>query len=326
MNRRREPVLTIVVTAFCIEKYLDRCLESLESEISKLDVIVVNDGSTDGTLKIAKSWEKKFPGSIRIVDKPNGGHGSTINEAIKVAEGKYFRVLDGDDWLNAKTIKKYIEALETSTEDLIVTNYTYNYSATNTKETVNSYAGLKNITAIENISGISMSDHDFISQVSIHSCTVKTEALRKVWDKGLLEKTFYEDQQFVAKVILASNSIKVCNLDVYQYMIGRNEQSMSKDKMFLHREDHGKVLLELVKLAESCSDPAKKKILTRRNHEIYKTHYWIYFYHPGLTRKEKSEFKKLDSILKKHDHEISDNVDERFKLQLFLGRYKAMLK
>jgi glycosyltransferase involved in cell wall biosynthesis len=298
----------------------------LEGELSKLDVIVVNDGSTDGTLEIAENWKKKYPGDITIIDKPNGGHGSTINEALMIAKGKYFRVLDGDDWLNVKTIKKYLETLEASTEDLIITNYTYNYTANNTKETVNSYETLKNITTMEELSNLAVSDHDFISQISIHSCTVKTEALRKIWDKGLLEKTFYEDQQFVAKVIFAAESIKAYDLDVYQYMIGRNEQSMSKDKMFLHREDHGKVLLELVKLAESCDNPAKKKILSRRNREIYKTHYWIYFYHPGLTRKEKDEFKKLDNILKKHDHEISDNVDERFKLQLFLGRYKAMLK
>ena len=94
-----DKILTIGVTVYNTEKYLDSCLESFlfAESADNIEVIIVNDGSTDHSLVIARKWEQRFPESIVIVDKENGGHGSAVNAAVNVACGRYFRVLDSDD-------------------------------------------------------------------------------------------------------------------------------------------------------------------------------------------------------------------------------------
>ena len=92
-------LLTISIAAYNVEQYLKKCLDSFiePSIMSQLEVLIVNDGSKDSTLEIAREYEKKYPDTFKAIDKPNGGHGSTINTAIENATGKYFKVIDSDD-------------------------------------------------------------------------------------------------------------------------------------------------------------------------------------------------------------------------------------
>ena len=108
-------ILSVVVPTYNVKNYLDRCLLSLtadEHTLRDLDIIIVNDGSLDSSLEIAKRYEKKYSESITVIDKENGGHGSTINTGLKYAIGKYFRVLDSDDWVNTLDFKPFIKDLK----------------------------------------------------------------------------------------------------------------------------------------------------------------------------------------------------------------------
>lgn len=320
------PLLSIIIPSYNIENYLGRCLNSVLSIKNQVEIIIVNDGSTDGTLNIAQKYKKKYP-NIKIINKKNGGHGSTVNAGLKIALGRYVRVLDSDDWLNEETIEKYIEELNNSNEDLILTNYSYNYVTENKKELVDVFGKIGKVKNLAEISKLNVSDHDFISFLAIHSCTVKTEKLKQVWGDGLLEKTFYEDQEFIAKVILATETVKCLNLDVYQYMIGRDEQSMSSEKLFKKRNDHERVLKKLIEIYVDYEDDNKKEILARRIREMFKTHYWIYFYHSGIKQSEKKEFRKLEKELKTKMSNIDKNITVKFKFRLAVGRLKnTMLK
>ena len=116
-------ILTVSIAAYNVERYLDQALESCVSAIDSLDIIVVNDGSRDGTLEVADKWARRYPDSIRVVDKPNGGYGSTINAAIPLARGKYFRYLDGDDWFGSENLPGYVALLARSSADVVVTPY-----------------------------------------------------------------------------------------------------------------------------------------------------------------------------------------------------------
>ena len=100
IKAKKNPVLSIVIPAYNIETFLPKCLDSLvyAKNIGDCEIIVVNDGSKDNTLKIAKEYEKNFPSVVRVFDKENGGHGSAVNLGMKVAKGKYFKILDSDDW------------------------------------------------------------------------------------------------------------------------------------------------------------------------------------------------------------------------------------
>ena len=93
-------VLSLCIPSYNMEAYLGRCVDSLLAEevIDKLEIIIVNDGSKDRTLEIANAYRDRYPQSVVVVDKPNGHYGSTVNAALKVATGRYFRLLDADDW------------------------------------------------------------------------------------------------------------------------------------------------------------------------------------------------------------------------------------
>lgn len=113
-----EKILTISIASYNAEKDLPKCLDSfVESNVlDKLDIIVINDGSSDNTSKIAHNYADKHS-SIRVIDKLNGGHGSTINCGIVSAKGKYFRIVDSDDWIDPNELEKLVKYLEKSNVD-----------------------------------------------------------------------------------------------------------------------------------------------------------------------------------------------------------------
>ena len=322
MARAKQPILSIIIPAYNVEEYLERCLSSLEQEIKKIEVIVVNDGSTDGTAAIAKKWAKKYPDNVTAIDKENGGHGSTINAGIKRATGKYVRVLDSDDWLNSETLSEYLNALEKADSDIVLTDYSRKIAKeTDGFETVE-YSFRQNLKPkkYQIIDYLTLpEDLNAIELFSIHTISIKTEVIKNAWGDGLLEKTFYEDQEWVAKAIMAASSFMYCPVDVYQYYLGRNEQSMNKDKMFQNRKQHERVVLRLVEIAEQA-DETKKKILTSRIAVVVRTHYWIYFYHPHLKKSERQEYKEFKAKLKKTMPQVLKNIDAKFKMRLFVGR------
>ena len=92
-------LLSISIAAYNAESTLEKCVNSMiESRYRrKLEILIINDGSTDNTVKIAKNYENKYPDTVRVIDKENGGHGSTINAGISVATGLYFKIVDADD-------------------------------------------------------------------------------------------------------------------------------------------------------------------------------------------------------------------------------------
>ena len=120
-----EKVLTVVIPSFNVEKYLRQTLESLRNEeiLEDVEVLIVDDGSTDGTAKIGKEYEKRYPQTYRVISKTNGGHGSTINCGIEQSRGTFFKVVDGDDWVNTEALIEVVRRLKTCGADYVVTDY-----------------------------------------------------------------------------------------------------------------------------------------------------------------------------------------------------------
>ena len=88
-----EKILSVSIASYNVEKFIRKALDSccIPEIMDRLEVIVVNDGSTDSTLEIAREYETKYPETFRVIDKKNGGYGSTVNASIRVAAGRYFR-------------------------------------------------------------------------------------------------------------------------------------------------------------------------------------------------------------------------------------------
>ena len=112
METENKKILSIIIPTYNAAKFLDKGLSSFiiddNSLLNMLDIIVVNDGSTDNSVEIAQKYVNKYPDVYRILNKENGGHGSAINEGVKIIKGSYFKVVDADDWVNTDVLKETI--------------------------------------------------------------------------------------------------------------------------------------------------------------------------------------------------------------------------
>lgn len=118
-----EKILSVIIPSYNSKPYLDKCLGSLvvPELMDKIDVIVVNDGSTDGSESICEEYIEKYPDSYSLINKENGGHGSAINAGAEKARGRYMKVLDADDWFLTESIPEFIGKLENASADVVLT-------------------------------------------------------------------------------------------------------------------------------------------------------------------------------------------------------------
>lgn len=249
-------ILSISVAAYNVENVLGTCLDSLAQSryLDDIEVLVINDGSKDNTAAIAKAYQDKYPKSFFLVDKENGGHGSTINESIKRAHGKYFKVLDGDDWVDVKEFDGFIEDLFRCEADLMVNDYNEVY--------VNKSIRRKIIDAYDLNNKYDIKDMDSNNIVLMHSITVRTDKLQQHKFR-MSEHRFYADNEYVFCVLSVVKNFQVSTNCVYQYRLGREGQSVSPDGLYNHIEDLIYIEGRLIKEYMSDIHSPNKDLLKR---------------------------------------------------------------
>ncbi len=118
-----QPKLSILVPVYNVEKYLAQCLSSLVGQsLQDIEIICINDGSTDGSLAILQRFAKK-DSRIAIIDKENTGYGDSMNKALKRAHGEYVSILEPDDWIEENAYKIMYQAAKKANADLVKTNF-----------------------------------------------------------------------------------------------------------------------------------------------------------------------------------------------------------
>lgn len=123
-----ENLVTIVIPVYNIKKYLAACVKSVTGQtFSNLEILLVDDGSTDGSSRLCDELGKEDD-RIRVIHKENGGAASARNLGIDEANGKYIMFLDGDDWLDADTVETIVAHAETNDTDVIRFNYVREFS------------------------------------------------------------------------------------------------------------------------------------------------------------------------------------------------------
>lgn len=244
-------VLTIAIPSYNVEKFLENGVHSLiDHELSnKLEVLIINDGSKDGTAKLAKMLEKKTTVDdrciVKLVDKENGGHGSTINKGIELARGKYFKLMDGDDFFETEELKKLINILESENSDIILNNFVEDFAATN-KRRINRnydfmYPGLQYKMDDLCYEGYGFTEWGPLLSTS----TYKTEMLKKANFK-ISEKCFYVDMELNVYGIINANTVVYYPLDLYVYYIGRAGQSVSRESYTKNYKNHEHVTMKII--------------------------------------------------------------------------------
>ena len=104
-------LLSIAIPCYNSEAYMEKCIESLLKGGEDVEILVVNDGSSDRTAEISDAYAEKYPTIIKAVHQENGGHGEAVNAGIRNATGLYFKVVDSDDWVNEEAYAKILHTL-----------------------------------------------------------------------------------------------------------------------------------------------------------------------------------------------------------------------
>lgn len=242
-------VLSVVVPSYNIERFIDRLMDSLIRGIGnqkdRVEILLVNDGSKDQTPVLAHSYEERFPNCVRLLDKENGGHGSTINLGIREAAGKYVRALDGDDWADPEAFSALIAFLDSQDvpADMVICDY----------NTVNEKTGEVRRTSYGTLPADRLLKPAEVLETKVmypyHSVVYRTELLR---DCGLEldEHCFYVDTEYVLFPIPYVQSFRYFPQPVYQYRVGGEDQSVSRASYIKNRKQLKRVLLHLCQFAE----------------------------------------------------------------------------
>ncbi|MEG0503702.1 MAG: glycosyltransferase, partial [Raoultibacter sp.] len=210
-----DKLLTICVPSYKVECYLDRCLFSLiTSDIAnRLQIIVVNDGSPDSSREIGLAYQEHYPDIVKLVDKENGGHGSTINTALEHATGLYFRVLDGDDWIDGKNLTTLLETIENEKlyADLVSANYHQVFCEDGAMLPWMKKSDIEYNTIFD------FAESGFTTEYfTIHSTMMKTDILKQANFK-IQEHTYYVDVEYGLFPIPYIQTVMFAPEYVYRY-------------------------------------------------------------------------------------------------------------
>ena len=299
-------ILTISIAAYNAEKYIDKCLSSLIciKNFDKLDIILVDDGSKDRTYEFAKAYEDKYPNIVRVIKKVNGGWGSTINTSLKLAKSKYYKLLDVDDFYNSKNLDNFIDFLEETNSDIVISPFEY-YYINSCKYELNDYF-----------------------HYQMHSLTIKTSILQdnKV---SITEKCFYADVEFSLKCIKYAKTYEHFAKPIYIYSIGIGEQSISDKSFKKNINQHFTILKNLIEkeyneiIDNDKYDNKTKKIFTNRLQEMIAKHYSVLFkFKPSENGKEK--IKEFDTWLKNASTNLYDLIELK-RVKIFRKNDKLYL-
>lgn len=220
--------LTLVVPSYNSRDYLHRCLDSMLPFDDDLEVIVVNDGSTDDTSAIAHRYAAAHPGSVRVIDKPNGGHGSAVNAGLDAATGRYFRVVDSDDWLDRGAFTALLEVLRGQDRlDVVVTNFVYEKEGRDRRHAMR-YRSILPVGREFGWEEVGRFRPD--QGMLMHALTYRTAVLRHCGLR-LPEHTFYVDNLYAFLPLPYVRRLRYLDVDLYRYHIGRSDQSVNETVM-----------------------------------------------------------------------------------------------
>ena len=245
-------LLSVVIPCYNSQDYMKACIESLLPGGENVEILIVNDGSSDKTADIADDYAAKYPAIIKAIHQANGGHGAAVNAGLRHASGLYIKVVDSDDWVDIRAYMKVLAALERfaleqQPVDLLVSNFVYEKEG----------AKYKKVMKYENV----LPENKWFTwdeigrfrkgqYLMMHSLIYRTALLREC-GLELPKHTFYVDNLYVTTPLPYVKSIYYLNIDFYRYFIGRCDQSVN-EKVMINRIDQqlkvNKLMIEQIDL------------------------------------------------------------------------------
>lgn len=232
--------ISVVIPAYNVEKYIKKCLDSIIKQgFKNLEIIVVNNGSTDKTMDVLKKYKDK----VKIIDLKEANLGKARNEGVKKSKGKYILFVDSDDYLESNALKKiYNFAVK---NDLDLVNFDYNTIKNNKKEITKLYS--HDITNIYD-------DEKLLYEINYGPIKLFKKSIIDKYNISFSVDKKYEDVMFVSKFLLYAKKVGKIDEALYNYVVHSNSETTVRDKRVFDILDIMKEHYKLYKKHEELSD------------------------------------------------------------------------
>lgn len=253
--------LSIIIPAYNVQEYIERCILSIakkDIDMLKIEIIVINDGSTDNTSRALEKLKNIYP-SIIILNKPNGGLSSARNAGLDIAKGKYIMFVDADDYLIPHSIPQLLDILKKIQPDIIL------YNSIIEK---NKHRHLISFHLPE--SNLLLPITEYINRYTILSAAWQGLFRKELFDQHdirMPEGKFAEDDDLVIKLFSVANTIYYMPTNVYMYCSRENSISNNRDKAHIEKliSDRISIFKELTKYVNLFSDERKSGLERKLN-------------------------------------------------------------
>ncbi len=295
-------ILSIIIPAYNMEQFVAGCLNSIlrTQSLAEVEIIIVNDGSRDGTLRIANSYAGRYADSIRVIDKSNGNYGSTVNAALPLARGKYVRILDADDLFDGGRIGDYIAELKrVEGADMVISPFMEVRGKSLRRIGYNIYSRKRYKTGVLYDAEQIFAEGE-IRFFMMHGICYRTDLLREMHYRQS-EGISYTDQEWVFYPLFRLRKIAFTDVALYHYTLGREGQTMAPDVQM-------RSLAQLVAVTENMADffirnkgkrlqPARSQFLRGVLVSRFRILYRKYLLEMPARQFERSDFRSVDGRL-----------------------------
>ena len=294
--------ISFAIPCYNSQDYMSRAIESILTGGEEIEIIIVNDGSTDRTSEIAHEYRKQYPDIIRVIDKESGGHGDAVNAGLDSARGKYFKVVDSDDWVDEESLQKILELLrnleeEDSQIDMLVSNYVYEKVGASHKKCIH----YRNALPQDEVFRWDDMGHFHLDQyILMHSVIYRTNML-KLSQLKLPKHTFYVDNIYVYYPLPHVRKIYYLDVDFYRYFIGRDDQSVNERNMIARVDQQIFVTKEMIDMYDLRKITSKKLRQYMVNHLAIMMTVSSILLIRSKTRENLEKKRELWTYLKKRD-------------------------
>ncbi len=312
--KNEKKLLTISVAAYNLGEMIEGNLQSFVdcNNRDKIEVIVTDDGSSDNTVELAKKIEEKYPNTIKVIKKKNEGPGSTVNSGIQNATGKYFRMVDGDDWINSKELDELVDVLERIESDLVVCDY-------DVFNDLKKQVTKKFTFDLPKMEEFNFDDYFEKIPYQMHSLIFKTSIIK---DNSIkIDNCFYTDTEYVLYPIIFAKTVFYYNKSIYVYRVAQENQSINPHSMMKNIDQHKLVLLNNIQFYKKNLlnlSIEKKYFVSKRIAKMAQEHIKILLL---FKENKKNEIKEIISICKCDEYIYKEFKNDKIVNLLIISHY-----
>lgn len=281
---------SFLVPVYNVEKYLDKCIESLLGQKgSDFEIVLLDDGSTDNSGKMCDSYAEKYPDIVRVIHKENEGLLMTRRRGFKEAKGEWFICIDSDDYANPDLLEKVVDAINNYNPDMVM----YNFEYVNDKDEVSR-------------SRLNIEDNSVYTEknkLDIYTYRLLTDDINNMWSKAINREILDIDKDYsncglrnmcedAYQVLpLFTNAEKIVYLRSPLYRYRKGQDSITASLSYANWLASKICFLETEKYLDiwDISDELQKKFYTHNVESLSNFLRWVFSQDPDKLEKSIEE-------------------------------------